>query len=103
MGLRTHLGTDQCAQDLSKKLITSEIFCLAREGQTSNPFFIDVITARKINQFFGAPVIIPQVSDELIEVVDGLTEDLPKMQSGLKNVEDIFAKWRNQCGYKHGK
>ena len=64
---------------------------------------INVLQARAINQFFGGLVIAPEgdvLQDEILEVINGLNNDLPAIQKGVQKVESVFEKWRSGMNYK---
>jgi hypothetical protein len=57
------------------------------------------ILARRINQAFGGPFVLPwevaDLPDEWIDTALGLTGELPALAQGRKRVEERLAKWRN--------
>lgn len=56
-----------------------------------------------VNQFFGGLVIYPDgefLSDDVIEAIYALQNDLPNIRNGVQKVESIFEKWRASMNYK---
>jgi len=60
-----------------------------------------------INQYLGGPFVtpweVPDLPDELTDLIIGLANELPGIQVAQRNVEDHFSAWRRKMNYKHGK
>jgi len=78
----------------------SALLDLATNGQTNHPMLVAVLKARKVNQTLGGaffdPVSINECPEEIIEAVEGLTDDLPDMREGVRKVEEYREKWRRK-------
>lgn len=90
---------DHRSPDGTKKLIESALLQIAREGQTSDEWFGRIYRTRMINSYLGVGCVTPwtvdDLPDEVIDRIDGLIEDLPGMQDGVKRLDEIKQKWRS--------
>lgn len=77
---------------------------VARTGQTSDPLIRQITLARTINQYLGGAVISPwevdQLNDDWADTFNGLAFDLNDYRTGVQQVNDLFAKWKNGMNYR---
>lgn len=76
---------------------------IARTGRTTHPLAQDIYTAQMINRLCGttlAPYDVGQLDDELIELSQALTIDLPVMKAGMEKSETSREAWRAQMKAK---
>lgn len=65
---------------------------------------LQINLAHLINQYLGGAVIAPwevgQLNDEWVDTFHGLAFDLQDYKKGTRQVEDLFAKWRQGMNYR---
>jgi hypothetical protein len=71
---------------------------VARRGSSDDPILAAIFTAQNVNAALGGQYVTPwdvgQLPQEWVDACIALSVELPKIKTGVKEMDDFMASWK---------